>query len=571
MERETILGVEGGGSKTSWVLVSAGHLHGSGKLPPSNLRLTPPHQLKQIFGGLPQDVDRVGIFLAGCVTEQDRATLLKAARANWARAHIVVGSDRESGLAACLQRRDGIVVNAGTGSSVTGRRGGRVENAGGWGHILGDTGGAYFVSIRALRVILRDYDLGRGDRKLGARVLAALALNSFDQLVRWARTAEKIEIASLAPLVFAAAIGGDEALQRIIHASASALADFVLAVSKRLQLTAPEVHLMGGLFEHQPCYVEALRTTLLAQLPEAQIALCNTAPELGAAWLAAEGEMELNVRRRESIHEKLALTEEPNAHSANLEKLSPREVVDLFIAEEKSVEAALQACAEELARAIELTARAISNHGRIFYVGAGSSGRLGILDAAEIPPTFGAPPELIQGIIAGGATALVRSVEGAEDDDGAGAVAVLQRNLSERDLVIGITANGRAPFVLGALRCARQTGARTILLTCNPKRLTKLKSDLEINLPTGPEIIAGSTRLKAGTATKVALNIISTGAMVRLGHVRGNLMIDLQPTNRKLRERAVWLVMQLGGCDRETARIRLERAGWNVRAALHHI
>jgi N-acetylmuramic acid 6-phosphate etherase len=228
----------------------------------------------------------------------------------------------------------------------------------------------------------------------------------------------------------------------------------------------------------------------------------------------------------------------------------------------------LRQCVDQLARAIELSASAIGGGGRIFYVGAGTSGRLGVLDAAEIPPTFGASPDLFQGIIAGGAPALRQSIEGGEDDARSGALAMNERGVKREDLVIGISASGRAAFVMGALRRAWEIGAQTILLTCNAKREQRGEFDLEINLKTTPEIVTGSTRLKAGTATKVALNIISTGAMARLGRMRGNLMIDLQPTNKKLRERAIGLVSQLAGCDRESARSRLERADWNLRAAL---
>jgi len=165
MDDEKILGIEGGGTKTAWALVANGAIIESGKLPPSNLRLTPPDQIAKIFRVLPRAVDRIGVFLAGCATEEDRAALLKLARTVWPKANIVAGSDRDSGMAACLRDRDGIAVNAGTGSSVTGRSGRRIENAGGWGHILGDAGGAYFVSIRALRSVLREYDLRRGERK----------------------------------------------------------------------------------------------------------------------------------------------------------------------------------------------------------------------------------------------------------------------------------------------------------------------------------------------------------------------------------------------------------------------
>src|SRR5205814_4425370 len=194
-----------------------------------------------------------------------------------------------------------------------------------------------------------------------------------------------------------------------------------------------------------------------------------------------------------------------NPRSDNLEKLSPREVVQLFVDEEKFVQDALRDAAADLTRAIEIVAEALRNGGRLFYVGAGSSGRIGVLDASEIPPTFGAQPELVQGIIAGGVTALHRSVEGAEDEESLGTLAIVERGLKDVDVVIGITASGRTPFVLGALERAKQLGARSIFLTCNPASSQDVTCDLAIHLGVGPEILTGSTRLKAGTATKVAL------------------------------------------------------------------
>jgi N-acetylmuramic acid 6-phosphate etherase len=587
MTGERILGIEGGGTKTAWALIADGAIIESGKLAPSNLRLTPPDQITKIFRVLPSEVDRIGVFLAGCATEEDRAVLLKLARVVWPKAKIVAGSDRESGMAACLCDRDGIAVNAGTGSSVTGRSGHRIEQAGGWGHILGDAGGAYFVSIRALRSVLREYDLRRGERQFAANILHALGLNNFDELVRWAQTADKMEIASLAPVVFEAARKSDEAAWQIVAAGVSALVDFTTAVALRLHLDAPEVRLMGGLFEHQKFYGVAFATALKEKIPAAKVGPSESSPEIGAAWLAADGKLQMPVvQKSTALPAVIAATEEANPKSANLDQLGAREIVELFVAEEKSVEEALRQRVDELARAIELAANAIASGGRMFYVGAGTSGRLGVLDAAEIPPTFGASADLFQGIIAGGALALRRSVEGAEDDARAGILAMDERGVRREDVVIGISASGRAAFVTEALRRAREIGAQTILLTSNASQIpveaavpaakssaagttaSTTDFDLLINLKTGPEIVAGSTRLKAGTATKVALNIISTGAMVRLGRVRGNLMIDLQPTNKKLRERAIGLVAQLAGCDRESARSRLARTDWNLRAAL---
>jgi len=577
MSDERILGIEGGGTKTAWALLADNAITESGKLPPSNLRLTPPDQITKIFRVLPSEVDRAGVFLAGCATEGDRRVLLKLARAVWPKAKIVAGSDRESGMAACLCDRDGIAVNAGTGSSVTGRSGHRIEKAGGWGHILGDAGGAYFVSIRALRSVLREYDLRRGERQFAANILHALGLNNFDELVRWAQTADKMEIASLAPVVFEAARKSDEVAWQIVAAGVSALVDFTTAVALRLHLDAPEVRLMGGLFEHQKFYGVAFATALEEKIPAAQVGPSESSPEIGAAWLATNGKLQMPIVEKSAPRPPIiAATEEANLKSANLERLGAREIVELFVSEEKSVEEALRQSVDELTRAIELAANAIAGGGRIFYVGAGTSGRLGVLDAAEIPPTFGASADLFQGIIAGGASALCRSIEGAEDDARAGALAMDERGVRREDVVIGISASGQAAFVTEALRRAHEIGAQTILLTSNASVLSTAAGtaasatdlDLLIKLKTGPEIVTGSTRLKAGTATKVALNIISTGTMVRLGRVRGNLMIDLQPTNKKLRERAIGLVAQLAGCDRESARSRLARADWNLRAAL---
>jgi N-acetylmuramic acid 6-phosphate etherase len=223
----------------------------------------------------------------------------------------------------------------------------------------------------------------------------------------------------------------------------------------------------------------------------------------------------------------------------------------------------------QLTRTIDLIVRALYRRGRLIYVGAGTSGRLGVLDASECPPTFGTPPELVQGIIAGGHTALWQAVEGAEDDFDAGVRAIKFRGISRRDVVVGIAASGRTPFVWGALCAARQRGARTVLLCFNPhlRFAAGTRPDVVITPRVGPEILTGSTRLKAGTATKLILNLFTTLAMVRIGKVVSNLMVDLRPSNAKLRERAVRIVRQLTDTDGATARAALEAAGWGVKAA----
>src|SRR3954447_5690876 len=227
---QTILGIEGGGTKTSWMLCTAEgdklQLLDEGRLAPTNFRLTSRERLLEIWRELPRAVDRVGVFLAGCATPADRASLTKLCAEVWPHATIVTGSDRESGFASAFGEGDGIAVNAGTGSSVTGRHSDRMEKAGGWGHILGDAGGGYNLSLETLRFVLRDYDLHRRSGDLAREVLRALALNDLNELVRWAQTAGKREIAPLAPVFFAAAAAGHEQVNDILRSGAHVLAEY---------------------------------------------------------------------------------------------------------------------------------------------------------------------------------------------------------------------------------------------------------------------------------------------------------------------------------------------------------
>ncbi len=262
------------------------------------------------------------------------------------------------------------------------------------------------------------------------------------------------------------------------------------------------------------------------------------------------------------------LTEQVNTNSQNLDALSCLEIVELFNREDENATAAVAAAKIPLAKAIERTAEALRQGGRLFYIGAGTSGRLGVLDAAECPPTFCSPPELVQGIIAGGAGALLRSSEDLEDLANDGASAISQRQITELDVVVGITAGGTTPYVHGALQAARQRGATTIFIACVPIEQVNSAADIDIRLLTGPEILAGSTRLKAGTATKLALNILSTGVMVKLGKVYGNRMIDVAVTNKKLRDRAIRMLQDLTALNREAAGLLLEQSGKSVKLAL---
>jgi N-acetylmuramic acid 6-phosphate etherase len=262
------------------------------------------------------------------------------------------------------------------------------------------------------------------------------------------------------------------------------------------------------------------------------------------------------------------LTESHNPGSESIDTLSALDVVRLMNSEDKKVVNAVGAEAASIARAIEWAADRLRRGGRLIYVGAGTSGRLGVLDAAECPPTFSTAPGVVIGMIAGGLSALTRAVEDAEDGPDRGAADVAALLVGALDLVVGIATSGRTPYVRGAVREARRRGAATVGLTCNRPSLLGAEVDLEIAPLVGAEVISGSTRLKAGTATKMILNMISTGAMVQTGKTLGNRMVDLQPTNEKLRIRSRRILRDLAGVDDELARDMLKRCGGRLKLAL---
>ena len=262
------------------------------------------------------------------------------------------------------------------------------------------------------------------------------------------------------------------------------------------------------------------------------------------------------------------LTEQTNPNSQNLDQLSALEIVELFNQEDAKAVEAVGKQKTEIAAAIDLIAKAIADGGRLFYIGAGTSGRLGVLDAAECPPTFCSDPELIQGILAGGMDAMVRSSEALEDREADGAKAIADKNIGDLDVVFGITAGGTTPYVHGALKETRCRGAKTVFFCCVPPEQFPMQYDIEIRPLVGAEILAGSTRLKAGTATKLVLNTISTGVMVKLGKVYGNRMIDVSVTNTKLEDRAVRIISDLTTLSREESAGLLKKSGNKVKLAL---
>lgn len=264
----------------------------------------------------------------------------------------------------------------------------------------------------------------------------------------------------------------------------------------------------------------------------------------------------------------LPITEQDNPRSENLSSLSTIEIVELMNAEDATVAAAVKSVLGDVAKAVDEIVERLKKGGRLFYIGTGTSGRLGVLDASECPPTFGVSPELVQGVIAGGYDACHRAVEASEDDAGASPADLRARGFGSGDALVGIAASGRTPYTVGAVTYARSLGAFTIGLTCVPASPITEAADLSIVPVVGPEVITGSSRLKAGTAQKMVLNMISTATMVRLGYVTGNRMSNLQARNTKLRERAVRIVMAETGMDQASSVRALEEHSWIVKQAV---
>lgn len=262
------------------------------------------------------------------------------------------------------------------------------------------------------------------------------------------------------------------------------------------------------------------------------------------------------------------VTEQRRGDSTDLDLLPTIDLLNLMNRLDQEVAGAVAAELPRISRAVDAIAAAIEAGGRLFYVGAGTSGRLGVLDASECPPTFNVPPDLVQGIVAGGDSALRRSTESAEDDPSAGARDLLAAGFRKGDVAIGIAASGRTPYVLGAVRQARESGGITCGIACTPGAELSSLVDFRMEPCPGPEILTGSTRLRAGTATKLVLNMISTAVMIKLGHVYGNLMVNVQPTNTKLAERAVRIIQQATGASAERAAELLEQSGRSVRTAI---
>ncbi len=585
----TVLGIEAGGTRTVALLAAADNRAlARFETGPANLRLLTDTELRASLRQIAQRFPgpgAIGIGMAGAREESDRRRIRAAAAVAWPGVPCWVGNDLETALAAAEALASPapaarVIVISGTGSCCYGRNAaGKTAKVGGWGHLLGDQGSGYDIALGALRAVVGGYDRNGAWPRLGQRCLRALQLNEPNDLVTWLHAANKGEVAALAVEIFAAARAGDRLAAAIIERAADTLADHAAACARRLvrPTTRVECFGTGGTFRHQPRFLRAVADRLQARWPGASFKLLPREGVWGAVALARElasqrggGGPGLATPIPLPAATAASPTEQRNPRSTHLDRMPLGAAIRLMLSEDAKLPRALRAEQVHIERAVRLVTAAFRRGGRLFYVGAGTSGRLGVLDASECPPTFSVPPEWVQGIVAGGHAALWSSLEGAEDDAEAGRRALEFRGVTRRDVVVGIAASGRTPFVWGTLQAARQAGAKTVLICFNPNlqfpRGTRPAVVLAPRI--GPEVLTGSTRLKAGTATKLLLNLLTTLAMVRMGKVVGNLMVDLRPSNVKLRDRAVRIVRTLTGADAGQATAALERSAWVVKRAL---
>lgn len=589
MADQSYLGIECGGTRTVALLADArGRQLDRVVSGPANLQLLSDPQLMRHFRAIAKQLPRptaLGIGMAGMRTEADRRRVLAATTEIWARVPCVVTNDLETALAAAPSAHGDVtrvLVLSGTGSCCYGKNvRGRVAKVGGWGHLLGDGGSGYDIGLRALKFVLTQFDHSGELPPLGRRFLRVLQLNEPNEFILWAQSAGKADIAALAKEVFDAAARKDQLAGHVLQRSTIPLVHDALACARRLARPGEPVEfvLAGSNLHKQPSFAAAVAGQIAKDWPRAIITKLERESAWGAVELAmqATGRWRMEDRKSKTSNtelrtpnSELSPTELRHPRSMKLDKLPTAKTIELMLSEDEKIPAALRAERKHIERAIGWIVSALRRDGGLFYVGAGTSGRLGILDASECPPTFRASPEMVQGIIAGGQRAIWSAVEGAEDDAAAGARAIQFRGVGKRDVVVGIAASGRTPFVLAALTEAKQRGAKTVLLCFNPhvRKTAVARQHLVIAPDIGPEILTGSTRLKAGTATKLVLNMFTTLAMVRLGKVVGNLMVDLNPSNVKLRDRAVRIVKELTEADDATAQQLLEKSGWVVTDAL---
>jgi len=515
----------------------------------------------------------VAVGVAGARNANAREAIWSAIANRLPGRRIVVTDDQTPVLLASHGIGGAILVTAGTGSCVLALDTiNSVIRSGGRGPLLGDDGSAYAIAVDGLKRAARAVDGAAPATTLSERLPIAANVTAFDDLIDWQRDADKRQIAALAESVCLAAVEGDAIALQCLEDKAGLLATTVDAARLAAELDSDTtVFLNGGLMEHSVVYVDVFCRALSSR---GFVSTPVLAPVRGHAAVRDVvachiGNSCITDRVADALDSAIRLpTTEQKSDGPALDSLDAVGIVQRMIRTNDDVDAAMVGAANVIAEAVEHAASALGVGGRIIYAGAGTSGRLAVLDAAECRPTFGVEEGKVVALIAGGDRALVESVEEAEDsrDAGRGDLAALTPSVGGNDFVVGITASGTTPYACAVVEQAAEQGARTALLTCNAE--SPSVAPLMIRLVTGPEALPGSTRLKAGTATKLALNIISTGAFARAGHIYDGWMVGVRPINSKLRARAARIIGAIAGLDESSSRKLLEDAGNRIPVAV---
>ena len=595
----TILGIEGGGTRTSVLLVDQDDtVLESFVCGPGNFRLMTSQDVEDWLVGVQDKLSvtpsRIGIGMAGVRSVRDHRTLREIVSRVWPNSPCATSDDLLLALESAEWLADcpaQVLTVSGTGSCSVGRhREGDGVKVGGRGHILGDRASSCDIAQQTLRAIVGEFDSQGEWPKLGSDVLAFLQLNEPEDLIDWSVEATKADLASVAYVVFKAAESRQDPIAvKILASAADRLCADTLKCAERISETGEKVQFLfnGSVFLKNPSFIEEVTQLILGRRPGSVVTPLTQPSVRGAIILAralpagstgviasptspSQCERRLTDRATAAIGWKpvdASPTERRHPRSMNFSELSISDAIALMLEEDATLPGKILEQSAAIEWTVQRVVRAFAEGGRLIYTGAGTSGRLGVLDASECPPTFRTPGDLVQGIIAGGRSALWSAVEGAEDDASAGRRAIMFRSVTEQDVVVGISASGHAPFIWGCLAEAQEQGAATVLVCCNPGYSDHPLPDCTIVPDTGPEILTGSTRLKSGTATKLILNMITTLAMTHSGKVLSNLMIDLNPSNSKLRDRAVRIVAEITGADSATALRELQKNGWIVRDA----
>jgi len=596
------IGVDGGGTKTELAAVgedgrtllrAAGastnpHAVGEDAAVRELLSLLETIALSNAVRGL--ELGGVCLGLSGVASDAEAAPFREAAagflqRIGASNALLTFLSEAEISLMAALGRAYGLLAVSGTGSIVYGvEPDGTRRRAGGWGHLLGDEGSGYAIGVRTLKAAMAAYDGVVSPTAIVPSLLETYAFRDITELKAYiyGPSIAKADIAAFAKIAIDACERGDAVAGEIVRSEAAALAAAAAALLDRHpRFASEEMAFAGSVFRSSRTFRESFQRSLAARHPGVRFAAADSlrTPAEGAALLAQTLHSSSHVRGNaimtissstSSSHELLdrLITEQANERTARIDELDSERIMLLINDEDRKVAGSVRAIIPSIALAADWIVDAFRAGGRLFYVGAGTSGRIGILDASECPPTYGTDPSLVQGIIAGGFEAVRDPIEGAEDSAETGAADIDAHGVRAGDVVVGIAASGRTPYVLGAMRRARDIGARVVGLSNNPDTPMADCADLMLEAVVGPEAIQGSTRMKAGTAQKMILNLLTTTAFIRSGKVYGNLMVDLNPSNEKLVHRAKRIIAQATGADDERVAQAFEAAGRHVKTAI---